>query len=1004
MMFITFLLFCALSTDLPAYQNLALNKPTACSSHEADYTSDRAVDGDHDKESRWGANPYPQWLEVDLEDVCEIDAFHVYTYWDGWRYYQYFVEVSLDGNDWTQVVDMSENTTPSTSAGFAHPVSPMQARFVRIEILLNSANPGVHVVELEAYGVVMPPGHIEVSPSGSIHFGSRDVNAGPTATQSILIQNVHNQNPLVIESIALEGPESDDFAIVSDSGESTLAPLQVRTLEIAFDPFMEGPRIGRLVIRSNDPIVPLIEKEISGQGTGRLLPLIPYPEFVVAQTDDLIIRPDATIRVSDADLLPVANVVADEIHLLTGFRLDSLVGVPSNGDLFLTLDPGLYEEEYTLSTQGPYVVVSGKDLFGLASGTASLIQLLGVSTPSFKDPSQGHPSGETDGSEKKAKGAGGNLVPAGTSEKAFELPVVEIHDQPQHSYRAVSIDVARKHHTVDQIKQLIDVCRFYKIRYMGLHITDDQNFMFPSTAFPDLDNYNNAELAYTIEELEALEAYARARGVLLVPELDVPGHSGKMVQAYPQVFGSLSGNTIDFRLVSCREGVKTIINEMCDIFQSTPFFHVGGDESGFSHLPEFVDFLEELNLCVKNRGKKTLMWEGFSQGTDIPKDIWILNWESSYFRPDLMLQDGYTVINAGWDPLYVCDHYPWIQYTYHTMEHLYDFDLLTFGHVADGYPASNGITVESSSLVPGAEMCLWEGKGYNAVPFLRNRIPPFSARLWNPAEERCFESFMARVESTEALLEGLLFPVTVSADGLLNNYWKQAQQFAGAIEVCLSSDRKGTIRYTLNNSEPNATSQPYTAPLSFASSTTLKAALFQEDERLGFTTRIFFEKVVQRNNITLGKPVTTNAEIFIEHPPSLVTDGVVDRDTYWSAYRNPKWIQVDLGAPMELDSVTVFSRWGNGYYERYTVELSLDLDTWISVADHSQNTTPATASGYLHEFPVETARYIRVNTIGNSWFPSGHFPRIVEIHASEAKQKCTSPRMIKGSTHKRSDR
>jgi hexosaminidase len=379
------------------------------------------------------------------------------------------------------------------------------------------------------------------------------------------------------------------------------------------------------------------------------------------------------------------------------------------------------------------------------------------------------------------------------------------------------------------------------------------------------------------------------------------------------------------------------------------------------------------------------MWEGFSKGTDIPKDIWILNWESSYFRPDLMLQDGYTVINAGWDPLYVVDHYPWIQYTYHTMEHLYTFDRFTFGHVADGYPASNGITVPTSSDVPGAEMCWWEGKGYNGVPFLRNRIPPFSARIWNPEEERCFESFKARVESTEPLLERLLFPVTIMADGLLNQYWKQARQFTDTIEVSMSSQRQGTIRYTLDGKEPNVTSTPYTRPIDLTATTTVKAALFQGKEQLGFVTRIGYQKVTQIDNITRDKKVTTDATLFIEHPPSLVVDGVIEKDTYWTAYRSPKWIRIDLGGPVSLNSVTVYSRWGGGYYEQYTVDVSLDGENWNLVADYSQNTTPATASGYNHSFPATMVRYIRLNTLGNSWFPSGHFPRIVEIHAGEAE-------------------
>jgi hypothetical protein len=137
------------------------------------------------------------------------------------------------------------------------------------------------------------------------------------------------------------------------------------------------------------------------------------------------------------------------------------------------------------------------------------------------------------------------------------------------------------------------------------------------------------------------------------------------------------------------------------------------------------------------------------------------------------------------------------------------------------------------------------------------------------------------------------------------------------------------------------------------------------------------------DDLTKNKAVTTDASLFLEHPPSLLVDGVVEKDTYWTAYREPRWFQIDLGVPAQLNGVTVFSRWGGGYYEQYTVEVSLDGQRWTQVADFSQNTVPASASGYQHDFPATEVLYIRVNTVGNSWFPSGNFPRIVEVRAQE---------------------
>jgi alpha-N-acetylglucosaminidase len=88
---------------------------------------------------------------VDLGKVTKLDRAQVYPYWGGGRYYQYKVEVSTDEKQWQQVVDMSTNTKPASVTGEMHEFAPADARFVRITMLKNSANPAVHLVELRVF-------------------------------------------------------------------------------------------------------------------------------------------------------------------------------------------------------------------------------------------------------------------------------------------------------------------------------------------------------------------------------------------------------------------------------------------------------------------------------------------------------------------------------------------------------------------------------------------------------------------------------------------------------------------------------------------------------------------------------------------------------------------------------------------------------------------------------------------------------------------------------------
>lgn len=117
---------------------------------------DKAIDGKINLDEAWWGAPYPQSLIIDLEKEETVFGFHVIPYWDWERYYRYTIEISNDSKDWTEVVDMSKNTTMSTPNGHLHIFKikypqGFKARYVRINMLENSANEGVHLVEFKIF-------------------------------------------------------------------------------------------------------------------------------------------------------------------------------------------------------------------------------------------------------------------------------------------------------------------------------------------------------------------------------------------------------------------------------------------------------------------------------------------------------------------------------------------------------------------------------------------------------------------------------------------------------------------------------------------------------------------------------------------------------------------------------------------------------------------------------------------------------------------------------------
>ena len=139
--------------DLEKEQNkhLAIDKPVTTSGEPQGANLPRnAVDGKLSNQSGWHAAS-PQWLQVDLQKPELIDRIRVVTFYDNHRYYQYTISISTDGKNWKQVVDMSSNTVVSSQQGYTHVFPQQKARYVKIDMLKNSVNPGVHLNEIMVF-------------------------------------------------------------------------------------------------------------------------------------------------------------------------------------------------------------------------------------------------------------------------------------------------------------------------------------------------------------------------------------------------------------------------------------------------------------------------------------------------------------------------------------------------------------------------------------------------------------------------------------------------------------------------------------------------------------------------------------------------------------------------------------------------------------------------------------------------------------------------------------
>lgn len=456
--------------------------------------------------------------------------------------------------------------------------------------------------------------------------------------------------------------------------------------------------------------------------------MIPYPRHVELGTGCLPLASGTRIVVGDRSLLPLARQLSHEVAVLARLRPEVAEGAGRPGDILLTLDPALAAEAYELDVAGMARVRGGSPR-AVAWGTVTLLQSL----------------------------RGGVKEPA-------ELPCLHVEDRPALGYRGLMVDLARQWHPIESLRMLVALCRWYKIGYLHLHLTDDQSFTFPSRAYPNLATPGRH---HTIEQLHDLEDYARAGGVTLLPELDVPGHSRALLTALPGFVGcgvDAGGCDICPGRESTYAVMETLIGEMCEVFRATPYFHVGADETErkvwktcpYCRAKMAAEGLEDeealyryfiirVNEIVRKFGKQTLVWEGFGPGgtLKVPTNVVVMVFESDYHLAPDLLAAGYPVINTSWQPLYVVGPLCWPPTS------IYRWNPYRWETPWERSPAYRvPIQVVPTPAMLGAQLCSWGQQDAEELPSLRERLAAMSERLWNP-DRTDVGDFFARLEHTD---------------------------------------------------------------------------------------------------------------------------------------------------------------------------------------------------------------------------------------------------------------
>ncbi len=179
------------------------------------------------------------------------------------------------------------------------------------------------------------------------------------------------------------------------------------------------------------------------------------------------------------------------------------------------------------------------------------------------------------------------------------VPTLEITDYPAFRIRGYMHDVGRSFISVEELKKHIRLLSKYKINVFHWHLTENQGWRLQSKRYPQLtDSINFTRLPgkyYTIEDAHEISAYCKAHNMLLIPEVDMPGHSAAFVRAMG----------VDMQSAKGMEILKNLMDEVCtEVFPDEPYIHIGTDEVEFTNpafVPEMVEF-------IRSKGKKVISW------------------------------------------------------------------------------------------------------------------------------------------------------------------------------------------------------------------------------------------------------------------------------------------------------------------------------------------------------------------------------------------------------------
>ncbi len=348
-----------------------------------------------------------------------------------------------------------------------------------------------------------------------------------------------------------------------------------------------------------------------------------------------------------------------------------------------------------------------------------------------------------------------------TDSAGFFVPAVRIADAPRFPWRGLLVDAGRHFEPVEVIKRTLDGMAAVKLNVFHWHLSEDQGFRVESKRFPLLQLDGSDGLFYTQAQIRDVVAYARDRGIRVVPEFDMPGHTSSWLVGYAR-YGSGRGPyriqrtwgvfdpTLDPTRDVVYQFIDAFIGEIAPLFPD-PYWHVGGDEvngvewnanrriRAFKRDHHFADnaalqayFNQRLSAILTKHGKRMVGWDEILN-PDLPSSAVVQSWRGLEYLPQTVRAGHRAILSA---PYYLDQ-----------IESAED-------HYVDPLPDSLGLSSEEAARLMGGEACMWgEHIGPETIDSrIWPRLAAVAEKLWSPASVEDVHDMYQRLAVTNLRL------------------------------------------------------------------------------------------------------------------------------------------------------------------------------------------------------------------------------------------------------------